>query len=86
MDGRIPAFGFGDATTKDRKVFSFSAIGYCNGFKDVLHKYNNILRSIKLSGPTNFAPLIKQAIQIVKETKQVCYTICPKDDNFNNKS
>ena len=24
VDGRIPAFGFGDSTTKDRKVFSFS--------------------------------------------------------------
>ena len=71
VDGRIPAFGFGDAATKDRKVFSFSAVGYCNGFKDVLYKYNHILRNIKLSGPTNFAPLIKQAIQIVKETKQV---------------
>jgi hypothetical protein len=24
VDGRIPAFGFGDFQTKDRKVFSFS--------------------------------------------------------------
>ncbi len=71
VDGRIPAFGFGDANTKDRKVFPFSSTGYCLGFKDVLAKYNEILRDVRLSGPTNFGPLIKESIKIVKETKQV---------------
>ncbi len=84
IDGRIPAFGFGDAATKDRKVFSFSATGYCNGFKDVLSKYNRILKDIKLSGPTNFAPLIKQAIQIVKETRQYHILVIVADGQVTN--
>lgn len=70
-DGKIPAFGFGDSKTKDRRVFPFSAQGYCDGFNDVLDKYNEVLKTIQLSGPTNFAPLIKEAIKIVKQTKQV---------------
>jgi hypothetical protein len=76
VDGRIPAFGFGDANTKDRKVFAFEANGgFCAGFKDVLTKYNDILKDVKLSGPTNFGPLIKEAIKIVKETRQVTQNI-----------
>ena len=45
--------------------------GYCTGFHDVLNAYNQITPSIRLSGPTSFAPLIHQAIDIVKKTKSV---------------
>lgn len=68
-DGIIPAFGFGDASTKDRSVFSFRSEGYCKGFHDVLDAYNQITPNIRLSGPTSFAPLIRQAVDIVKRTK-----------------
>ena len=38
----------------------------------MLEAYNQITPNVNLSGPTNFAPLIHQAIDIVKRTKQVC--------------
>ena len=79
-DGRIPAFGFGDSKTKDRRVFPFASQGYCDGFKDVLDRYNEVLKTIQLSGPTNFAPLIKEAIKIVKQTKQVILIIINHDN------
>jgi len=45
---------------------------YCKGFRGVLDAYNEITPKIRLSGPTNFAPLIREAIRIVKKTEQVC--------------
>ena len=45
--------------------------GLCSGFQNVLYAYENIARSIQLSGPTNFAPLINKAVEIVKNTRSV---------------
>lgn len=68
-DNLIPAFGFGDVTTKDFGVFPFLSEGYCEGFQGVLSAYDNIATRVRLSGPTNFAPLIHKAIDIVKATR-----------------
>lgn len=69
-DQLIPAYGFGDATTSDQRVFSFYDHGPCNGLGDLLERYADIVPQIQLSGPTSFAPAIKQAIEIVKQTGQ----------------
>lgn len=69
-DGIIPAFGFGDHVTKDRGIFSLKPEGDCDGFSEVLDVYNERTPKIHLGGPTNFAPLIEKAIEIVKEKKQ----------------
>lgn len=70
-DKLIPAFGFGDASTTAKSVFSFlPKQAPCQGFQQVLERYSEIVPTITLSGPTNFAPLIRKAIQIVKQEKR----------------
>ena len=68
-DNQIPVYGFGDIATTDKAVFPFFPDERpCNGFQEVLNRYNEITPNIKLGGPTNFAPLIDKTIDIVKET------------------
>jgi E3 ubiquitin-protein ligase RGLG len=82
-DGQIPAYGFGDLYTSSEAVFpicpeqlhnprSYNTIGgsVCNGFEQVEQVYNAITPFVRLSGPTSFAPLIHQAIELVKYTRE----------------
>ncbi|KAF0713058.1 hypothetical protein As57867_004527, partial [Aphanomyces stellatus] len=70
-DKLIPAFGFGDVTTGGRACFPFLPNNQvCKGFDQVLERYTQITPSIQLSGPTNFAPVIRETIEIVKRTLQ----------------
>lgn len=69
-DGIIPVYGFGDFKCKDKAIFELKPGGKCEGFSDVLDVYNEVTPTIKLGGPTNFAPLIYKAIEIVKETNE----------------
>eukprot|EP00736_Rhodelphis_marinus_P005067 Rmarinus@m.28204 len=67
-DKLIPTFGFGDVTTKDKRCFPFFPDGRpCRGFEEVLSRYNEITPNVQLAGPTSFAPVINEAIGIVKE-------------------
>lgn len=65
-DNIIPAYGFGDIRTKDNGCFPFKANPGCRGFAEVLQRYTEITPTLKLSGPTNFAPVIKEAIRTVE--------------------
>ncbi|GAM28367.1 hypothetical protein SAMD00019534_115430 [Acytostelium subglobosum LB1] len=69
-DNLIPCFGFGDSRTTDKSVFKFTADRPCFGFQEVLNTYNEITPLISLSGPTSFAPLIREAINIVSQSRQ----------------
>ncbi|XP_078167092.1 E3 ubiquitin-protein ligase RGLG3-like [Carex rostrata] len=65
-DNKIPCFGFGDASTKDKDVFSFYPDGRaCNGIAEVQARYRELVPDKKLSGPTSFAPIINKAVDIV---------------------
>jgi hypothetical protein len=69
-DRLIPAFGFGDKTTKDEQVFPFFPDARpCRGVDEMLQRYAEITPGIALGGPTSFAPLIHEAIRIVKVEK-----------------
>lgn len=66
-DNLIPAFGFGDSSTRSDDIFPFKFDGdSCKGFAEVLERYSEIATKVKLSGPTSYAPLILHALEIVK--------------------
>ena len=70
-DNLIPAFGFGDKTTKDLSVFSLDEDGMpCKGFEGVLSLYNEVVQRVELSGPTSFAPIIRKAIEITRQNME----------------
>jgi hypothetical protein len=66
-DGRIPAYGYGAALPPANVVshcFALSGAAHdpaCDGVAGVLAAYDTALASVRLSGPTCFAPLISAA-------------------------
>ncbi|KAJ6740943.1 E3 UBIQUITIN-PROTEIN LIGASE RGLG3 [Salix purpurea] len=68
-DNLIPCFGFGDASTHDKYVFSFYPDNRpCNGLEEALARYREIVPHLKLSGPTSFSAVIDAAIDIVEKS------------------
>jgi len=82
-DNLIPAFGFGDSATGDKRVFPLQSTP-CQGFQQVLDSYSQIVPRIKLSGPTSFAPLIYETIKIVRQTKSYHILIIIADGQVTN--
>ena len=66
-DGIIPAFGFGDTVTRATGCFPFYPDRDCVGLEEVLERYTEIAQSIQMSGPTNFAPAIREAVKRVQK-------------------
>jgi len=65
-DGLIPAYYFGDKTTRD---FAVKALGEkpAHGFDELNAQYVKAIGGAKLDGPTSFGPLIREACKIVHE-------------------
>jgi E3 ubiquitin-protein ligase RGLG len=88
-DNRIHAYGFGDSKTMDEGIFSFQPSGgACAGLEDVLGRYHDIAssKSLKLSGPTSFVPLIHQAIDIVSKTGKFHILVIIADGQVSDES
>lgn len=68
-DALIPCYGFGDYSTSDKSVFSFLPEDTpVNGIETVVSRYKEITPFVRLSGPTSFAPLINQALNLVVQS------------------
>lgn len=76
-DKIIPVFGFGDHKTKNNAVFPIlnKQGSYCVGVEQVLLAYTDVVDDLILSGPTNFAPIINKAIDIVQSGPRKEYHI-----------
>lgn len=83
-DQSIPAFGFGDSLTTDKSCFPFYPDRACQGLQDVLDRYTEIAPGIELSGPTNYAPILEQAVAIVKETNSFHILVLIADGQVTN--
>jgi hypothetical protein len=84
-DRRIPAFGFGDATTGDKGIFTLNEQGPCHGFREVLQSYQNTVKKVRLSGPTNFAPLINAAANIARTERSFHILVIIADGQVTSK-
>jgi len=70
-DHLIPAYGFGDLHTGHEGVFSFQENDQpCKGLVGCTQRYQDIAKTVRLAGPTSFAPLIRQAVKLVRETNE----------------
>jgi len=86
-DRLIPAYGFGDATTGDRKCFPFHANDEpSRGVQEVLLRYRQIAQSATLAGPTSFAPVIHQAIELVKKEESYHILVIVADGQVTDAS
>ncbi|RLN53854.1 hypothetical protein BBJ28_00014999 [Nothophytophthora sp. Chile5] len=71
----IPAFGFGGNRSKAvaERCFPFVEGRGCEEFDEILQRYHEIASTMELSAPASFAPVIREAIEIVKKDR--CYHI-----------
>lgn len=70
-DHQIPAYGFGDVRTGPHAVFSFNEGDVpCKGLVACAKRYKELAEATNFWGPTSFAPLIRQAVKLVRETNE----------------
>ncbi|CCD64642.1 Copine family protein 1 [Caenorhabditis elegans] len=83
--GRLGVYGFGDAKTGDWSVFNLKGEGGdCRSLDEVLNVYNTVTPTVALSGPTNFAPLIYQAMEICQKSRDYHILVIIADGQVTN--
>ena len=85
-DKLISVYGFGDSVTRDQAIFAMGEgpLSHCKSFINVLQSYRNVVPNITLSGGTNFGPLIRQAVEVVKATKAYHILLIIADGQVSN--
>lgn len=68
-DKLIPCFGFADGTSHGTGVFPWYSNRVPYTFNMIISRYKEIVPHVVLGGPTNLAPIIREAIHIVSELK-----------------
>jgi E3 ubiquitin-protein ligase RGLG len=69
-DMEIPLYGFGDSHTSNKKVFLMNNEKPCHSKEELLAAYADAASNVILSGPTSFAPIIYEAIDVCKATSK----------------
>ena len=89
-DKLIPAYGFGENFSRDRTVLPFKKgpggkPRPCKGIEEVLQRYEKIAKQVILAGPTSFAPLIYEAIRLVKLERQYHILVIVADGKVDSR-
>ncbi|EGT59243.1 hypothetical protein CAEBREN_28449 [Caenorhabditis brenneri] len=82
--GKLGVYGFGDAKTGDWSVFNLKGEGDCRSLDEVLNVYNTVTPNVALSGPTNFAPLIYQAMETCQKSRDYHILVIIADGQVTN--
>jgi len=67
-DSEVPLYGFGDIETQNKFVFELNNGAPCRSKEELLQAYADAAANVKLSGPTSFSPIIREAIDICRST------------------
>jgi hypothetical protein len=89
-DGLVPLYGFGDAATADQGVFAFSATAdggaaSLGSPEALVRAYEERIGSVKLAGPTSFAPAIRKATELSQQrgNKDLVFALIIADGAMN---
>ena len=83
-DNLIPVYAFGDSHSRDKQVTPLHGQELCHGVDAALAAYRSAADRLQLSGPTSFAPLIRQACRIAGKERSFHILIIIADGGVTN--